>query len=163
MLNKPVLGVDIGNVIINNRLNHLQSLHEKGYAILPVVEGALEGLQTLNESFKGNVHLISKCTEWAQEQILRWLKAHNFYNLTGINSDHIHFVRERHEKDLICQKLGVTNFIDDRLEVLSHMIKSTPHLLLFQPDSTEIKAFEKFLRNVTVVNSWKEVLNLIQL
>lgn len=161
MENKKALGVDIGNVIINNRLNDLKKLDEKGYAALPLVEGALEGLKTLNEYFKGEVYLLSKCTEWAQGQSLIWLKEHDFYNKTGIDPKNAYFVRERHEKDGVCRKLGITHFIDDRLEVLSHMVESTPNLILFQPDDVEVKEFEKFLPHVTIANSWAAVVDIV--
>ena len=163
MKTKQVLGVDVGNVIINHRLSdpNDKTLHEERYSSIPASEGVFKALKTLNNYFKGEVYLISKCTEWAQEKILIWLKDNNFYNKTGINSKHTHFVRERHEKDAICRKLGITYFIDDRLEVLSYMIESTPNLLLFQPDKDEVNEFKEFLPKVTVLNDWDEVLNKI--
>lgn len=157
---KPIqaLGVDIGNVIINNRFNDLSKLDEQGYAGLPVVDGSFESLKILNGYFKGNVHLISKCSEWAEKQILAWLQSKDFYLKTGIDPRNISFVRERADKDAVCRTLGITHFIDDRLEVLSHMIESTPHLYLFQPNSEEVEKFKEFLPKVTVVNGWEEVL-----
>jgi hypothetical protein len=163
METKKALGVDIGNVIINNRLNdpEVNKVDEAVYAAFPPSEGAFDALKTLNDYFRGEVHLISKCTEWAQQQILLWLKAHDFYTKTGIKEQNVHFVRQRHEKDGVCQKLGITHFIDDRLEVLSHMVESTPHLILFQPDKDEVKEFEQFIHRVSVVNDWAEVLEEI--
>jgi len=160
---KQALGVDIGNVIINHRLSdpNDKTLHEERYSTIPATEGVFEVLKNLNEYFKGEVYLISKCTEWAKEKILTWLKDNNFYIKTGINPKNIHFVRERHEKDPLCRKLGITHFIDDRLEVLSHMIDSTPNLFLFQPDKDEINEFEEFLSKVTIVNNWGEVVDKI--
>jgi hypothetical protein len=161
MNDSKVLGVDIGNVIIDNRLNTQSKLDEAGYSKLPVVGGAFENLKILTDYFHGEVYLISKCTEWAQEQILTWLTNHDFYSITGINPEHIYFVRERHEKDAVCQKLDVTHFIDDRLEVLSHMIESTPNLILFKPDQKEVQDFNEFLPKVKVVNDWVEVVDLV--
>lgn len=163
MENKKALGVDIGNVIINNRLNdpEINKVDEAVYAAFPPSEGVFDSLKTLNDYFDGEVYLISKCTEWAQGQILLWLKAHDFYNKTGIKQEDIYFVRQRHEKDGVCRKLGITHFIDDRLEVLSHMVESTPNLILFQPDITEVKEFEKFLPSVTVANDWEEVVGKV--
>jgi hypothetical protein len=161
MEKKQVLGVDIGNVIINNRFNDLKSLDEAGYAALPVQEGSCEGLKKLNEYFNGNVYLISKCTVWAELQMSRWLKNHDFFNATGIKEEHVYSVRERIEKDAICRKLGITHFIDDRLEVLGHLVESTQHLFLFEPDKDEVKKYEKFLSRVTVVNNWEELVNKI--
>ena len=161
-MKNTALGVDIGNVIINNRLNDKEKLDEKGYAALPFVEGAFDALKELNTQFKNEVFLISKCTEWAQGQILNWLETHDFYTKTGISAKNVYFVRERHEKDAVCKKLGITHFIDDRLEVLSHMTETVPHLILFQPDQSEVDEFVKFLPKVTRVEDWEEVIKKIK-
>lgn len=159
MKDSKALGVDIGNVIINHRLSdpNDKTLHEERYSTIPSTEGVSEALNKLNVLFSGNVYLISKCTEWAENKILAWLDDNGFYPKTGINSKNIFFVRERHEKDAICRKLGITYFVDDRLEVVSHMIESTPNLFLYQPDKDEVNEFQEFLSKVTVVNSWKEI------
>jgi len=160
---KNILGVDIGNVIINHRLvdPNDKTLHEERYSTIPSVEGSFEALKKLNNYFNGQVYLISKCTEWAQEKILIWFKDNNFYTRTGISPENVYFVRERHEKDVLCRKLRITHFIDDRLEVLSHMIESTPKLYLFQPEKGETEKFKDFLTKVTIVNSWSEIINQI--
>lgn len=163
MQNKKALGVDIGNVIINNRLidPEITKVDEAVYASFPATEGVFEALYKLNEYFEGEVYLISKCTEWAEEQILLWLKAHDFYNKTGIRQENVYFVRQRHEKDGVCQKLGISHFIDDRLEVLGYMVESTPNLFLFQPNDTEVKKFEQFLPRVNIANNWSEIVTKI--
>ena len=133
MKTKQALGVDIGNVIINHRLSDPEdkTLHEERYSTIPSTEGVFVSLKTLNDHFDGEVYLLSKCTEWAQEKILPWLTDNDFYTKTGIKPENVHFVRERHEKDAVCQRLGITHFVDDRLEVLSHMVESSPHLFLY--------------------------------
>lgn len=163
METKKALGVDIGNVIINNRLNdpEVNKVDEQVYAAFPPSEGVFDSLKTLNDYFNGEVYLVSKCTEWAQKQILLWLKAHDFYTKTGVKEGNVYFVRQRHEKDEVCRKLGITHFIDDRLEVLSHMVESTPNLVLFQPDTEEVKEFQQSLSKVTVANDWTEVVEKI--
>jgi hypothetical protein len=163
MKSKQVLGVDIGNVIINHRLSNPndKTLHDERYSTIPETEGVFDALKKLNQHFEENIYLISKCSEWAEKKILEWLNDNDFYNKTGINPEHIAFVRERHEKDAICRKFGITHFVDDRLEVLSHMIESTQNLFLYQPNPEEVKEFEKFLPKVTVVNSWDEIIKHI--
>ncbi len=163
MNTKKVLGVDIGNVIINNRLNdpEVVKVDEVVYAAFPPSEGVFDSLKTLNDYYAGEVYLISKCTEWAQVQILAWLTSHDFYVKTGIKPNHVNFVRQRNEKDAVCIRLGVTHFVDDRLEVLSYMIESTPNLILFQPDQEEVNEFKQFLPKVTVANDWNEVVKQI--
>jgi len=163
MNDHQALGVDIGNVIIDHRSTdpNDMKLHEERYSTIPASTDAFEAIHKLNTYFNGQVYLISKCTPWAEEKILAWLSDNDFYKKTGVNTKNVRFVRERHEKDAICQKLGITHFIDDRLEVLSHMVRSTPNLFLFQPDKIEIEEFKQFLPDVTVVSDWKDVLSEI--
>lgn len=160
-ISKQAIGIDIGNVIINNRSvdPEIKKVDEATYASFPPTEGVFDAIKTINEYFHGNVFLVSKCTEWAQEQILLWLESHDFYTKTGVKPGNVYFVRQRNEKDGICRKLGITHFVDDRLEVLGHMIESTPNLILFQPDQNEVEEFKRFLPKVKVVNSWQEVIH----
>lgn len=158
-MNTNALGVDIGNVIIDHRLSdpNDKTLHEERYSTIPASVGAFEALKTLNSYFDGKVFLISKCTEWAQEKILAWLKDNDFYIKTGIKPENVYFVRERHEKDIICRKLGITHFIDDRLEVLGHMIGSVSHLILYRPEEAEAEEFKQFLPHIKRVENWNDV------
>jgi len=161
---KGALGIDIGNVIINHRLTDKNdtTLHEERYSTIPAAEGVFEAVNALNEKFEGRVFLISKCTEWAEEKILAWLKDNNFYGKTGVNPKNVFFCRERHEKDRICKENNITYFIDDRLEVLSHMVNTAQHLFLYQPDQAEIDEYRQFLPKVIRVESWKEILEAIE-
>jgi len=161
MKTKKILGVDIGNVIINHRLMDKENRDDwqEKYLSSPPVDNVFDSLRILNtEIFNGNVFLVSKCREEAEQLIKLWFKKHDFYSQTGIKPENTYFVRERKEKDIVCRKLGITHFIDDRLEVLSHMVGSTPNLYLFQPDPLEVEEFKKFLPRVIMVDSWDEVL-----
>jgi len=162
-MSKKVLGVDIGNVIINNRIipKDRKLISEQEYSEQPVIVGAFEALKELNKRFAGEVYLVSKCTEWAETQVMQWLSSHNFFEITGIKKANIRFCRERSEKEKKCESLGINYFIDDRLEVLGHMINRAEKLYLFCPDAEEVKQFEMFLKDVTVINSWNEVLEII--
>lgn len=159
------LGVDIGNVIINHRLVDAndKTLYGERYSTIPATEGVFNAIKKLNENkFHGNIFLISKCTLWAQEKILIWLKDNDFYNKTEVKPENVFFCRERHEKDKICKDNNIKYFVDDRLEVLSHMIKTVPHLFLYKPDQAEIDEYKQFLPKVTRVESWAEILEKIK-
>jgi hypothetical protein len=159
------LGIDIGNVIINHRLTDKDdtTLHEERYSTIPVMDGAFDAIKKLNDNkFHGNIFLISKCTPWAQEKILAWLADNDFYGKTGVKQENVFFCRERHEKDKICSDNNITYFIDDRLEVLSHMVDSVPNLFLFQPDQIEVDEFKQFLPKVVRVENWVEILENIK-
>ena len=81
---------------------------------------------------------------------------------TGVKPENVLFCRERHEKDKICKDNNIKYFIDDRLEVLSHMVNTAPHLFLYQPDQAEIDEYRQFLPKVTRVESWAEVIQKIK-
>ena len=161
---QKVLGVDIGNVIINHRgIEMTDELFENGYHTIPAMESVVDSLIQLKSLFGNNIYLVSKCKVTADPKILSWLKKNSFFEQTGIPRDHVFFCRERSEKERICKQLNITHFIDDRLEVLSHLVGTVPNLYLMQPNEAEIKKFKKFLANVKVVRSWEEVLNALEL
>lgn len=153
-----IFGIDIGNVIIENR-GTTEEYRQAHYLSIPPVSGAFSALKKLGDIHPGNVYLISKCKKEVEIPILKWLHAYDFFTTTGISPDHVFFVRERKDKLDICRKLGVTNFIDDRLEILSHMVGIVPYLFLFKPNKQEILEFKDFLPQVTVINEWEEVIS----
>jgi len=158
-LNADTIGVDIGGVIID-RVNDGTdtSFFSDNYLQTTAVPGVFDALRQLVENrFGDRVHLVSKCGQNVQDKTLHWLDYHRFYDLTGIGRERVHFCRERHEKAGICEKLGITHFVDDRLEVLGNLT-TVGTLYLFQPRPDEVQRFVRFLNRVKEVNSWQEIL-----
>ncbi len=87
----------------------------------------------------------------------QWLKRYGFDAV--VPPKRVHFCGERNEKARICKKLGITHFIDDRLEVLSYLVGIVPHLFLFCPWAPEDKPFQHLVTEgkVTVVKSWRQL------
>lgn len=118
------MGVDIGRVIIcgvSDSSGEDTSFFQGGIdetLRTPAVEGAFETLPILVERFGGRVWLVSKCGERTQQRTLAWLDYHDFYRLTGIPADNVRFCRARQDKAIHCRELAITDFIDDRLDVL---------------------------------------------
>ncbi len=155
-----VLGVDIGGVIID-RINDGTdtSFFSENYLHTTEVPGVFEALRRLvAEKFGDKVFLVSKCGQRTSDKTLAWLEYHDFHRITGVGSDAVHFCRERHQKAPICQKLGITHFVDDRLEILGRLA-TVSTLYLFQPNSKEIRKFAQFLSRVHQVQSWQEILD----
>jgi hypothetical protein len=71
------------------------------------------------------------------------------------------FCRQRHEKAAICRELGLTHFIDDRLEVLSHLLGTVPHLYLFRSRAGDVDRFRRFLPHVRMINQWSELVDAL--
>jgi hypothetical protein len=97
----------------------------------PAVGGAFAALAELTEGpFEGRVHLVSKAGPKTAETTRRWLAEVGFYGRTGILPSNLHFVRDRADKAPVCERLGVTHFIDDRIDVLGHLT-TVPYRYLF--------------------------------
>lgn len=158
-MNTGILGVDIGGVIID-RVNDGTdtSFFSQNYLRTTPVPKVFEALHKLVASrFGDRVHLVSKCGQRVEDKTLHWLKHHNFYELTQVKPDHVHFCRERHEKAGICKSLGITHFVDDRLEVLSYL-GAVRVRYLFKPSLDEVRRYSHYLGEVIRVESWDEIL-----
>lgn len=157
-----VLGIDIGGVIIDRANDRTDtSFFGKRYRESAPTPGALEAVARLvAERFGANVFLVSKCGEHVERKTVNWLAHNRFFERTGVPPDHVRFCRERADKAGICASLGVTHFVDDRLEVLAHMPASTRRIL-FHPTEEEVAAFADRLAEVERVESWEEVLRLL--
>ena len=153
------LGVDVGGVLID-RINDGTDTSFLGgnYLQTTAVPGAFEALQRLGaERFGRAIHLVSKCGEATEAKTRAWLGHHEFYEATGIPADQLHFCRKRQEKAPICLGLGISHFIDDRLEVLGYL-ESVPNRYLFRPDPREVERHRGHLAKVIRVDGWDEVL-----
>lgn len=152
------LGVDIGGVIIDRvHDNTHDMIFGDDYLQTPAVAKAFPVLRHFTlELFAGEVYIVSKCGQYTEERTREWLNHNRFYDITSIPSDHIYFCRERHEKAPICERLGITDFVDDRLEVLSYMTTVSNHYL-FKPNPSEVALFARHLSTVTPVRTWDEL------
>jgi hypothetical protein len=90
-----------------------------------------------------------------QSKTLRWLKHHRFYELTGVKLRHVHFCLEREAKAVICRKLRITHFIDDRLDVLLNL-KTVSNLYLLQAVD-DVNDAELARHSIHRVRNWQEI------
>lgn len=158
------LGIDVGGVIIDRKRNDDSdtSLFGPNYLNAFAVPGAFDTIRELNSSdFEGQIFIVSKCGHNIERKTREWMVHNKFPELTGVPMEKFHFCRRRADKAPICQKLGITHFIDDKLEVLSYL-ESVPNKFLFDPNPNEVKAFEKHLQKVTLVGRWVELLGLLK-
>ncbi len=157
-MHKEVLGIDIGGVIIDRVDDRTDtSFFADNYLNTTAVPGVFDALRQLVEKrFGDGVFLVSKCGRRGQEKTLHWLDHHRFYNITGIERGHVRFCQKRYEKAGICKELGMTHFVDDRLEVLSNLI-TVRTLYLFRQRPDEVRQFARSLNRVRQVNSWQEI------
>ncbi len=149
MSNKTVLGIDFGKTIcniLNGQKKYLPAEMQPHFLENPFVEGAPEVIGELVQAIGAkNLYIVSKAVLLSELPIQEWLREKHFWELTGMRSYHLHFCRERKDKAAICEKLGITHFIDDRLEVLYHL-ESVPTRVALNPrpeDPDEIPFFKR--------------------
>ncbi|MFK8003185.1 MAG: hypothetical protein AB8H86_26685 [Polyangiales bacterium] len=139
----PVLGIDIGRVIIG-----AADMHGKADTVFldgddtaamntPATPDAFEVITKLVDAFQGKVWLVSKCGPRIQARSRRWLKRHRFFEITGVRQDRLRFCHKRHEKRGHCVDIGATHFVDDRVDVLKHLREDVPNLFLFGTQKKE--------------------------
>ena len=128
----PLLGLDIGGVLVD------RAFHDKeesffGSAPLeaPPVVGALEEIVRLHETgCPYRIVLISKARPKIAQATRQWLEHLGFHERTGVARQSVHFVENRIDKAPLCERLGVTHFVDDRNVVLESLT-SVQHRFLF--------------------------------
>jgi hypothetical protein len=151
MHTQEVLGIDLGKTIVTI----------DGESQKVAFPDAIRVIRRLaRERFEGRVHIVSKVDEGQKKRALEWLDESGFYEETGVQRESVHFCAERREKAPICRTLGITHFIDDRPEVMSHM-QDIPHRFLFRSIEEDVKAYEDKLSGVIHVKSWIEIEKLI--
>jgi len=152
------IGIDIGGVIID-RSNDAEdtSLFGDNYLNAKPLEGAFASIKELAGWISTEIHLVSKCGERIQKRSLEWLQHNEFYGITGVLPERVHFCRERHEKRGICEKLKLDVMIDDRLEVLSYLVDVVGKLICFKPSLSEVSHFWGKVPRVVLVSGWLDV------
>lgn len=149
------LGIDFGKVIISpvvsgtSDTSFLSGTDDEAMRT-PPYPAAFETIRELVDAFDGCVWIISKASAPTQRKTRAWLKHWNFFDTVGLSWDRLRFCLRRDEKSEHCRELGITHFIDDRLDVLEHLRRVVPHLYLFgaQPEHHDIPNW------VTQVPDW---------
>lgn len=156
-MSEPRLGVDFGRVV-NYAAGHGGGddtvFLRGGFAEAmrtPAMPGVFDVLPRLVAAFGGRVWIISKCGEQTQRRTEQWLDRHDFWERTGIPRDHARFCRTRAEKAPHCAALGITHFIDDRIEVHEALRGLVPHLHLFGAQDSPAPPW------VTATPTWYDV------
>ncbi len=159
---KEKLGVDVGGVIIDavRNDNTDTSFLSDNYLTTTAVPDAFNSLRHLVGSrFHENVFVVSKCGPVVEDKTRRWFTHHHFHERTGILEGHIRFCRKRPDKEPICKSIGITHFVDDRIDVLLYLSGTVPHLYLFNPEPQAIEYAHQ--RGIIPVTGWKEVLSAL--
>ena len=158
------LGLDVGGVITDRANdNTTNSMIGRNYLKATAVPDSFRLIGLLNErAFQNQVYLVSKCQEEMERKIREWLKHHNFHEETGVPEDHLKFCRDLSDKLPICTELGITHFVDDRLEALSYLVGQVRKLYLFNPKEKEMAKWRNILKHVKTTDNWPELSQLLR-
>ncbi|MEM7234423.1 MAG: hypothetical protein AAF517_19750 [Planctomycetota bacterium] len=115
--------------------------------------GSFETIRSLCIHLDRKVWIVSKCGARIERRTRRWLDHHSFFDRTGVPRENLRFCRERREKKIHCRDLGITHFIDDRMDVLTHLRGLVPNLYWFGAETLK-KPAPKW---VTPVADWSAV------
>lgn len=149
-------GTDIGGVLAAHAT--LELLEQPGgHLAVPEIEGAFDAVRQLRqEKFGNEAYVISMCDEEIEVRSREWLTHTGFVERTGIEWDRIIYCRTFAEKAQIAGRIGLTHFVDDRLEVMGGF-NNGERLYLFQPNMRERAQFSQHLHKVLEVQSWREI------
>ncbi|WP_203920757.1 hypothetical protein [Rugosimonospora africana] len=128
----------------------------------PAVAGVFDALAALTvQPFASRVHLVSKAGPKVAANTRAWLTHHDFFDRTGIPAANLHFVRERRDKAPVCQRFGITHFVDDRLDVLAYL-EEVEHRYLFLGGTGARAPGERVPDWATAVDTWTHLLALLR-
>lgn len=124
---KPVLGLDFGNTI--------KPIGQDG-----LMYGLSHALPKLKELFGDNIYIVSRVNNLAvgEANVRQFMEKYGLYEY--IPDKNLHFCLLRSDKAPICERLGITHFVDDRTECLHHM-NSVPFKYALNPTQRQLDDF----------------------
>jgi hypothetical protein len=136
------LGLDFGNVIKFSGGEMMYAFHD--------------ALPKLVERFGREIYVISRVDNaFGAGRALQYLEDYRL--LESIPFSHIHFCLLRNEKGPIAQRLGLTHFVDDRLECL-HYMNSVQFRYALNPTLSQMTKFPLSDKGVKMLTDWNSLL-----
>lgn len=136
-------GIDVGGVIIGGKTEKIDTFFTDDYLSTPPVDGAFDGVRRTVGLFGAeNTFLVSKCGPETWRRSLEWMRipqdaygGQSFFAYTGLIDAGFYLRRctYRPQKALIAQSIGLTDFVDDRRDVLACMEDIVQYRFLFGP------------------------------
>ncbi len=163
-MTQGTIGIDIGGVIIDKANDDQDtSLFQENYLMATEVVGAREAIKRLagEKAFAQRIWIVSKCGEKIERRSREWLHHNGFAEF--VPESRWRFCRDRSEKAAIAKELGLTHFVDDKLEVLHWMHGIVRNRILFRPWLGQMKNWMgKSTNGVQLWLDWNELATFLE-
>lgn len=153
---RRIFGTDIGGVLAppvspsQKDQTDDQSLSE----FLPIPDSFRVLSRIANELLKPEeTFVVSYCDQATEVISRRWLDIHNFFEITRIPHGNLFYCRERSHKNIICQELEITDFVDDNIKVIKSL-ETVLNKYLFKTKEKELTIIDP---TISIVRSWLDV------
>ena len=153
---RRIFGTDIGGVLAPpvNPSQKDQTDDQSLSEFLPIPDSFRVLSRIANELLKPeDTFVVSYCDQATEVISRRWLDIHNFFEITKIPRNNLYYCRDRKFKNPICQKLRITDFVDDNIKVIS-ILETVPNRYLFR---TKVKELTIIDSSITIVRSWIDI------
>lgn len=154
------VGLDVGGVLTDSQKNDGTdtSFRTDNFMKTSSVPGALEAVATLVRWYGAeNIFIISKCGEVIEYKTRLWLAGNGFFSQTGFQESNLNFCLHRADKAPIAARLGLTDFVDDRADVLAYMDGIVDLRYLFGPQAELSQT-----TGLIVTPTWSDTLRAIR-
>ena len=158
----PRVGFDVGNVILRNDTDS----PELSFSQRPqyYLDGAVEVIDRTVHALKPeNAFIISKCGPNMQERTLEFFDEHDFYGNTGFKRGHVLFCLNRADKAPIAADLGLTHFVDDRLDILQSLVTVDTRMLFRRQEKEPVnpKLLGSGDKAIRIAHNWDDVWDIL--
>lgn len=121
---------------------------------LPIPDSFRVLSRITNELLKPeDTFVVSYCDQATEVISRRWLDIHNFFEITRIPHGNLFYCRERSHKNIICQELEITDFVDDNIKVIKSL-ETVLKKYLFKTKENELTIIDP---TISIVRSWLDV------
>ncbi len=119
----------------------------------PPVAGALEHLRALGTE----TYIISRRRAGSIRYAQEWMAQHRVYDI--VPAERIFFCETKEDKRLICERLGITAYIDDQISILNILPEPIKRVLL---DTDGVAERLEQIGPLLVAKTWEEAAKILR-
>lgn len=153
---KKIFGTDIGGVLAPpvNPSQKDKTDDKSLKEFLPVANSFRVLSRIANELLKPrDTFVVSYCDQETEVISRRWLEIHKFFETTKIPYSNLFYCRDRSHKNIICEELGITDFVDDNIKVIQSL-ETVENRFLFRTKEKELTIVDPTIK---IVKSWDDI------